>query len=59
AEHLSCAEMAVGAFGFGEILVEGEHGICNSVKFVILSKAKDLLFRRKKQVLRFAQDDNS
>jgi hypothetical protein len=26
-------------------------------KFVILSEAKDLLFARSKQVLRFAQDD--
>jgi hypothetical protein len=27
--------------------------------FVILSEAKDLLFRGKQQVLRFAQDDKS
>jgi hypothetical protein len=30
----------------------------NKKYFVILSEAKDLLFRREKQVLRFAQDDN-
>jgi hypothetical protein len=34
------------------------HYLATKVCVVILSEAKDLLFRRKKQVLRFDQDDN-